>query len=129
MLYKVAEEVAVQETIKAVERKQLSERAVDYGPGDTVVISLKIREGDKERIQLYQGTVIQCRGAGTGATLTVRKMSGNVYVERIFPVHSPLISEIKVLKHGRVRRAKLFYLRKLTGKSTRIKERKAKDSK
>ncbi len=119
----------MQETIKAVERKQLSERTVDYGPGDTIVISLRIREGDKERIQLYQGTVIQCRGAGTGATITVRKMSGNVYVERIFPVHSPLISEIKVLKHGRVRRAKLFYLRQLTGKSTRIKERKAKETK
>jgi large subunit ribosomal protein L19 len=118
----------VQEIIKAVERKQLSERKVDYAPGDTIIISLRIKEGDKERIQQYQGTVIQTRGAGTGATITVRKSSGNVFVERIFPVHSPLISEIKVVKHGRVRRAKLFYLRKLTGKSTRIKERKAKDT-
>ncbi len=118
----------MQETIKAVERKQLSARAADYAPGDTIVISLRIKEGDKERIQQYQGTVIQTRGTGTGATVTVRKASGNIFVERIFPVHSPLISEIKVVKRGRVRRAKLFYLRKLTGKSTRIKERKVKES-
>ena len=114
----------MQEIIKAVERKQLSDRKTDFGPGDTIVISLKIKEGDKERIQLFQGTVIQTRGAGTGATVTVRKSSGNVFVERIFPIHSPLISEVKVLKRGRVRRAKLYYLRKRTGKSTRIKEKK-----
>jgi large subunit ribosomal protein L19 len=112
-----------------VERKQLSARTTEFAPGDTIIISLRIKEGDKERIQQYQGTIIQTRGAGTGATLTVRKSSGNVFVERIFPVHSPLISEIKVVKHGRVRRAKLFYLRKRTGKSTRIKERKVKESK
>jgi large subunit ribosomal protein L19 len=114
----------VQEIIKAVERKQLSARATEYAPGDTIAISLRIKEGDKERVQQYQGTVVQIRGAGTGATVTVRKSSGNIYVERIFPVHSPLISEIKVVKRGRVRRAKLFYLRKRTGKSTRIQERK-----
>jgi len=114
----------VQEIIKAVERKQLSDRKTDFGPGDTIVISLKIKEGDKERIQLFQGTVIQTRGAGTGATVTVRKSSGNVFVERIFPIHSPLIAEVKVLKRGLVRRAKLYYLRKRTGKSTRIKEKK-----
>jgi large subunit ribosomal protein L19 len=119
----------MQETLKAVERKHLSERAIEYGPGDTINISLRIKEGDKERIQQYQGTVIQIRGAGTGKTVTVRKASGNIFVERIFPVHSPLIAEVKVVKRGRVRRAKLFYLRELTGKSTRIKERKLKESK
>ncbi len=110
--------------IKAVEKKQLSDRKLDFGPGDTINVSFKIREGDKERIQQFQGVVIQTSGTGLGHTVTVRKSSGNVYVERIFPTHSPLIAEIKVLKRGRVRRAKLFYLRALTGKATRIKEKK-----
>jgi large subunit ribosomal protein L19 len=115
----------MQEIIRAVERKMMVDRKVDYRPGDTISVSLKIKEGDKERVQQFQGTVVQLRGGvGTGATITVRKSSGNVYVERIFPVHSPLISEIKILKHGRVRRAKLFYLRKRTGKSTRVQEQK-----
>jgi large subunit ribosomal protein L19 len=112
------------EIIKAVERKHLVEQKTAYSSGDTINVSLKIKEGDKERIQQFQGTVIQTRGAGLGKTVTVRKSSGNVYVERVFPVHSPLISEIKLVKRGRVRRAKLFYLRKRTGKSTRIQEQK-----
>ena len=114
----------MQEIIRAVERKQLAERKLDYRPGDTISVSLRIKEGDKERVQQFQGTVIQSRGTGTGKTVTVRKSSGNVFVERVFPIHSPLISEIRVVKHGRVRRAKLFYLRKRTGKSTRIQEQK-----
>jgi large subunit ribosomal protein L19 len=114
----------MQEIIRAVGRKQLVERKVEFRPGDTISVSLKIKEGDKERVQLFQGTVIQKRGAGIGATMTVRKSSGNVFVERIFPVHSPLISEIRIVKCGRVRRAKLFYLRKRTGKSTRVQEQK-----
>jgi len=112
--------------IKAVERKQMADHGVEYGPGDTINVSFKIREGDKERVQQFQGVIVQKSGAGLGATITVRKSSGNVYVERIFPAHSPLIAEIKVLKRGRVRRARLFYLRGLTGKATRIKEKKAK---
>ena len=115
--------------IRAVERKQLQDRKVEYGSGDTISVSFKIREGDKERIQLFQGVVVQTSGTGLGETVTVRKSSGNVYVERIFPMHSPLIAEIKVLKRGRVRRAKLFYLRGLTGKATRIKEKKGKQEK
>jgi large subunit ribosomal protein L19 len=114
----------MQEIIRAVERKQTVERKVEFRPGDTIAVSLKIKEGDKERVQLFQGTLIQKRGAGIGATLTVRKSSGNVFVERIFPLHSPLISEIRMVKRGRVRRAKLFYLRKRTGKSTRVQEQK-----
>jgi len=112
--------------IKAVEKKQLSDRKADFGPGDTINVSFKIREGDKERVQQFQGVVVQRSGSGLGSTVTVRKSSGNIYVERIFPTHSPLISEIKVLKRGHVRRAKLFYLRDLTGKATRIKEKKSK---
>lgn len=114
----------MQEIMKAVERKQMAKRTIEYNPGDTISVSFRIKEGDKERIQLFQGVVIQTRGAGVGTTVTVRKSSGNVYVERIFPAFSPLISEIKVLKRGKVRRAKLFYLRNRTGKSTRIKEKK-----
>ena len=110
--------------IKAVERKQFIDRKADYGPGDTINVSFRIREGDKERIQQFQGVVVQKSGTGLGATLTVRKSSGNVYVERIFPAHSPLIAEIKILKRGKVRRARLYYLRELTGKATRIKEKK-----
>jgi large subunit ribosomal protein L19 len=114
----------VQEIMKAVERKQMAKRTIEYNPGDTISVSFRIKEGDKERIQIFQGVVIQTRGAGIGTTVTVRKSSGNVYVERIFPAYSPLISEIKVLKRGKVRRAKLYYLRSRTGKSTRIKEKK-----
>jgi large subunit ribosomal protein L19 len=114
----------MQEIIRAVERKNLIERKVEYQPGDTIAVSLKIREGDKERVQHFQGTVIQKRGAGTGATVTVRKSSGNIFVERVFPVHSPLVSDIRLVKRGRVRRAKLYYLRKRTGKSTRVQEQK-----
>jgi large subunit ribosomal protein L19 len=112
----------VSEIIKAVERKRLIKRKVVYTPGDTITVSLRIKEGDKERIQQFQGTVIQIKGTGLGKTVTIRKSSGNVYVERVFPVNSPLISDIRLLKRGRVRRARLFYLRKRTGKSTRIKE-------
>jgi large subunit ribosomal protein L19 len=114
----------VQDIIKAVEKKQMVKQDVEFGPGDTINVSFKIKEGDKERIQQFQGVIIQARGAGISKTITVRKSSGNVYVERIFPVYSPLVAEIKVLKRGRVRRAKLYYLRDRTGKSTRIKEKK-----
>lgn len=114
----------MQDIIKSVEKKQMAKHAVEYGPGDTISVSFRIKEGDKERVQQFQGVVIQTRGSGIGTTVTVRKSSGNVYVERIFPAHSPLISEIKVMKRGVVRRAKLYYLRDRIGKATRIKEKK-----
>jgi len=94
-----------------------------FGAGDTVTVSYKIREGNKERIQQYQGVVLQRRGSGATETFTVRKMSGNVGVERIFPIASPFIDEIVVNKAGRVRRARIFYFRGLTGKAARIKEK------
>lgn len=113
----------MQDIIRKIERKQIGQREVNYSPGDTIRVSLRIKEGDKERIQQFQGVVVQTRGTGITATVTVRKASGNVYVERIFPVYSPLISDIRIMKRGRVRRAKLYFLRGLTGKSTRIKEK------
>ena len=95
-----------------------------FRPGDNVVVSYKIIEGAKERIQDFRGDVIQINGDGSTKTFTVRKMSNGVGVERIFPFSSPNIVSIKVLKRGKVRRAKLYYLRKLVGKKARIKERK-----
>ncbi len=95
----------------------------DFKAGDTITVHYKIKEGEKERIQMYRGVVLQRRGAGTTETFTVRKMSGNVGVERIFPLKSPFIDKIEINKFGRVRRARLFYLRSRTGKKARIKER------
>ncbi len=94
-----------------------------FEAGDTVAVSYKIKEGDKERIQQFTGTILQRRGVGATETFTIRKMSGNIGVERIFPIESPFIDEIKVLKKGAVRRARIFYFRNRTGKSARIKEK------
>jgi large subunit ribosomal protein L19 len=94
-----------------------------FRAGDTVTVHYKIREGNKERVQQYRGVVIQRSGDGQTATFTVRKMSGNIGVERIFPVSSPFIDKIEVNKYGKVRRARIFYLRNLTGKKARIKEK------
>ena len=94
-----------------------------FNPGDTITVSYKIVEGNKERIQNYRGVVIQQKGTGVTKTFTVRKMSGSIGVERIFPLYSPFIDKIEVNKKGSVRRAKLYYLRALTGKKARIKEK------
>jgi large subunit ribosomal protein L19 len=96
-----------------------------FKSGDTVTVSYKIKEGNKERIQQYQGVVIQRRGSGATETFTVRKMSGNVGVERIFPIASPFIDTIVINKKGHVRRARIFYFRELTGKAARIKEKRS----
>ena len=95
----------------------------EFNSGDTITVHYKIKEGNKERIQQFRGTVIQKKGSGSTRTFTVRKMSGNIGVERIFPVNSPFIDKIEVNKYGAVRRAKIFYLRELTGKKARIQER------
>ncbi|HRY99447.1 MAG TPA: 50S ribosomal protein L19 [Bacteroidales bacterium] len=101
------------------ERKELP----TFGAGDTITVQYKIREGDKERIQSFQGVVLQRRGEGGTETFTVRKVSGNIGVERIFPVSSPFIEDISVNKRGAVRRARIFYFRELRGKKARIRER------
>ena len=105
--------------------KELNQTAEQpkFGAGDTITVSYKIIEGEKERIQDFKGVVIQRRGVGATETFTIRKMSSSIGVERIFPLNSPLIANIIVNKKGKVRRARIFYLRNLTGKSARIKER------
>ncbi|MDF1572613.1 MAG: 50S ribosomal protein L19 [Bacteroidales bacterium] len=108
-----------------VKEKYAAENSLpDFKAGDTITVHYKIKEGSKERIQQFRGTVLQRRGNGNTETFTVRKMSGNVGVERIFPSASPFIDKIDINKRGRVRRARIFYLRKLTGKRARIQEKK-----
>ena len=109
--------------IKQLEKEVMRLDHPDFGPGDTVKVHVKIREGEKERIQVFQGVVISRRKGTSNATFTVRKVSYGVGVERIFPLHSPIIDKIEVVTRGRVRRAKIYYLRKLKGKAARIKER------
>jgi len=111
------------QTIRQLEREMMRLDLPDFVAGDTVKVYVKIKEGEKERIQVFQGVVISKRGAGTGATFIVRKVSYGIGVERIFPLHSPVIDKIEVITHGRVRRSKIYYLRKLRGKAARIKER------
>ena len=94
-----------------------------FRTGDTVKVSVKIKEGNRERIQIFEGLVIQKKGGGIGETFTVRKISYGIGVERTFPLHSPSVEEIKVIRRGKVRRAKLFYIRGLSAKKSRIKER------
>ena len=108
--------------IAQIEKSYMRDDIPEFGSGDTLRVHVKIREGDKERIQIFQGTVIGRRGGGTGETFTVRKISAGIGVERVFPVHSPNIAKIERIRSGSVRRKKLYYLRELTGKSARIKE-------
>lgn len=109
--------------IEAIEKEQMRADLPDFRPGDTVKVHAKIREGEKERIQIFQGVVIRKRKGNTGATFTVRKVSYGIGVERIFPLHAPFVDKIEVLTRGKVRRSRLYYLRKLRGKAARIKER------
>ena len=111
--------------IKEIEMLQLKTNLPDFRPGDTVKVYAKIIEGSRERIQVFEGIVIARQGGGVGETFTVRKLSSGIGVERLFPLHSPNIDKIEVVKHGAVRRAKLYYLRDRTGKAaTRVRERK-----
>lgn len=112
------------ELLNYVNNQNKSERNLpSFKAGDTVTVHFKIKEGDKERVQQFQGVVLQRRGSGTTATFTVRKISGGVGVERVFPISSPFIDKIDVNKRGAVRRARIFYLRDLKGKKARIKEK------
>jgi large subunit ribosomal protein L19 len=109
--------------LEEVQREGLRDDLPDFRPGDTVRVSVRVREGDKQRLQAFEGVCIGRRGAGMSETFTVRKVSGGVGVERVFPLHSPTVAGLKVVRAGRVRRAKLYYLRKLSGKAARIRER------
>jgi len=111
------------ESIQQLERENMRLDLPQFAAGDTVKVHVKIKEGEKERIQVFQGVVISKRGSKSNATFTVRKVSYGIGVERIFPLHSPIIGKIEVVFRGRVRRAKIYYLRKLRGRAARIKER------
>ena len=106
-----------------VERPYLKDEVPEFRAGDTVRVHVRVVEGSKERIQVFQGVVIGRRGGGTRETFTVRKISGGIGVERVFPLHSPVLDKIEVVRLGKVRRAKLYYLRALRGKAARIEER------
>ena len=109
--------------IKQLAREQMRLDLPDFDPGDTVKVYVKIKEGDKERVQVFQGVVISKRKGDVNATFTVRKVSYGVGVERVFPTHSPVIDRVEIVTKGRVRRAKIYYLRKLRGKAARIREK------
>jgi large subunit ribosomal protein L19 len=111
--------------VEQVSREQLRENIPQFGPGDTLRVNVRVREGEKERIQAFEGICIARKGGGVSETFTVRKVSSGVGVERIFPVHSPSLESIEVVRRGRVRRAKLYYLRALRGKASRIREKRS----
>jgi len=109
------------DVIKMVEGKEGSELKPSFTPGDTVKVAVKVKEGDKERVQIFQGVVMAMKGGGMRQTFTVRKVSGGIGVERIFPLHSPTLGKVEVVQRGKNRRAKLYYLKKRKGKAARIK--------
>ncbi len=110
--------------VHEIGKEQLRKDLPEFRVGDTIKVHYKIKEGSKERTQIFQGIVIRKRGMQISSTFTVRKISNGIAVERIFPLHSPIIKKIDVVRYGRVRRSKLFYLRKAKGKAARIKEKK-----
>lgn len=110
--------------LAAVQQEGLRTDLPPFRSGDTVKVMVRVREGDKERLQAFEGICIGRKGAGVSATFTVRKVSAGVGVERIFPTQSPNVASVELVRRGKVRRAKLYYLRRLTGKATRIKEKK-----
>ena len=109
--------------IETIENEQMRVDIPDFRAGDTIKVHARIKEGEKERIQVFQGTVVRKRKGRTGATFTVRKISYGIGVERIFPLHSPTIDKIELVTRGKVRRGRIYYLRKLRGKAARVKER------
>ncbi|MBQ1533487.1 MAG: 50S ribosomal protein L19 [Erysipelotrichaceae bacterium] len=108
--------------VNEITKEQMRSDLPELRPGQTVRVDVKIKEGDKSRIQAYEGIVVKVQGSGIGQSFTVRKISSGVGVERTFPVHSPIIDKITVVRRGKVRRAKLFYLRQRSGKSAKLKE-------
>ena len=112
-----------QQLLNEITSEYMKNDVPEFRPGDNVKVHVRIKEGEKERIQVFEGLVIKRRGAGISETYTVRKMSNGVGVERTFPVHSPMVAQIEVVRRGKVRRAKLNYIRSLSAKKARIKER------
>ena len=110
------------DAIKLISQSSLKEEAPQFNIGDTIRVDVNIREGERERIQQFEGTVIARKGSGVSETFTVRRVSYGVGVERVFPLHSPNVKAVKVVRHGRVRRAKLYYLRDRVGKAAKVKE-------
>ena len=110
--------------LKIIEENHLVDNIPEFSPGDTVKVVMSVKRGDRDRLQRFEGIVIKIKGSGTSKTFTVRKVSQGIGVEKIFPVHSPMIKSIEVVKKGKVRRAKLYYLREKEGKAAKIKERK-----
>ena len=128
-LIEVMQEVYMSKLIQAIELAQLKDKKIpDFKPGDAVAVQIKVKEGDRERLQLFEGDVIAVRKRGLHSAFTVRKISHGEGVERVFQTHSPLVHSIKVLRHGNVRRAKLYFLRELQGKKARIKEKVAENN-
>jgi len=115
-------EETLMDTLQLLDREQMRTDIPQFKPGDTIKVHVRIREGDKERIQIFQGVVIRKRKGKINSTFTVRKISYGIGVERIFPLHSPMIDKIELVSRGRVRRSRLYYLRKLRGKAARIRE-------
>lgn len=111
------------EKIREIEKRQLKSDIPSFGAGDTVKVHIKIKEGKRERIQVFEGVVIKRQGGSVRETFTVRKISFGIGVEKIFPLHSPSIEKIEIVRKGRVRRAKIYYLRERTGKAAKIKEK------
>lgn len=110
------------DALKMMAQSSLKENAPAFNIGDTVRVDVKIREGDRERIQAFEGTVIAKRGSGVAETFTVRRVSYGVGVERVFPLHSPNVADVKIVRYGKVRRSKLYYLRDRVGKAAKVKE-------
>ena len=110
------------DALKTIAQDSMKETTPEFSIGDTIRVDVKIREGERERIQAFEGTVIAKRGSGVAETFTVRRVSYGVGVERVFPLHSPNVKAVRVVRHGRVRRAKLYYLRNRVGKAAKVKE-------
>ena len=110
------------DALKIISADSVKQEIPAFEVGDTVRIGVNIREGDKERVQMFEGTVIARKGSGTSETFTVRRVSSGVGIERVFPIHSPNVKEVKVIRRGKVRRAKLYYLRDRVGKAAKVKE-------
>jgi len=121
--YKGCLELLMSKIIQSIESEQMNKQMPDFGPGDTIIVHSRVKEGNRERLQAYEGVVIAMRNRGVSSTFTVRKISHGEGVERVFPIYSPLVAKVTIKRRGDVRKAKLYHLRNLRGKAARIKEK------